>query len=84
MKILSLIALTTLVTLVTIVKPVQPTFHDNIFNIDKGAESVGDMCFCKLNGQIDDCMCNVDTVDYFNNMKIFPRLQSLLHKPYFR
>merc|ERR1711963_1076073 len=29
-------------------------------------------------------MCDVDTVDYFNNMKIFPRLQSLLQKDYFR
>lgn len=37
-----------------------------------------DKCFCQLEGKIDDCMCNVDTVDYFNNMKIFPRLQSLL------
>ena len=29
-------------------------------------------------------MCNVDTVDYFNNMKIYPRLQSILQKDYFR
>ncbi|XP_034253391.1 ero1-like protein isoform X1 [Thrips palmi] len=41
-------------------------------------------CFCKLEGQIDDCSCNVDTVDHFNNMKIFPRLQSLLSADYFR
>ena len=41
-------------------------------------------CFCKLAGQIDDCTCDVDTVDYFNNMKIYPRLQSLLQKPFFR
>lgn len=38
----------------------------------------------QLKGQIDDCSCNVDTVDHFNNMKIFPRLQSLLSKDYFR
>ena len=43
-----------------------------------------DKCFCQLEGKIDDCMCNVDTVDYFNNMKIFPRLQSLLQKDFFR
>ncbi|XP_015594995.1 ero1-like protein [Cephus cinctus] len=43
-----------------------------------------DQCFCKLKGSIDDCSCNVDTVDYFNNMKIYPRLQSLLIKDYFR
>ena len=41
-------------------------------------------CFCKLEGKIDDCFCDIHTVDYFNNMKIFPRLQSLLAKPYFK
>lgn len=44
----------------------------------------GDLCFCKLKGTIDDCSCSVDTVDYFNNVKIFPRLSSLLVKNYFR
>ncbi|XP_034944457.1 ero1-like protein [Chelonus insularis] len=43
-----------------------------------------DQCFCKLKGSIDDCSCSVDTVDYFNNMKIYPRLQSLLVRAYFR
>uniref|UniRef100_A0A336MHH0 CSON001785 protein n=1 Tax=Culicoides sonorensis TaxID=179676 RepID=A0A336MHH0_CULSO len=42
------------------------------------------LCFCQLQGTIDDCSCNVDTVDYFNNVKIYPRLQSLLIKDYFR
>lgn len=44
----------------------------------------GDHCFCKLKGRLDDCSCNVDTVDHFNNMKIYPRLSSLLNKDYFR
>ncbi|XP_070161786.1 ero1-like protein isoform X2 [Polyergus mexicanus] len=43
-----------------------------------------DQCFCKLKGSIDDCTCNVDTVDYFNNMRIYPRIQSLLGRDYFR
>ncbi|XP_044256756.1 ero1-like protein isoform X1 [Tribolium madens] len=43
-----------------------------------------DDCFCQLHGKIDDCSCNVDTVDHFNNVKIYPRLRSLLHKGYFR
>ena len=43
-----------------------------------------DKCFCQLEGKVDDCMCDVDTVDYFNNMKMFPRLQSILQKDYFR
>lgn len=38
----------------------------------------------QLKGYIDDCTCNVDTVDYFNNMKIYPRIQSLLVRDYFR
>ena len=46
--------------------------------------SGSDKCFCQLEGKIDDCTCNVDTVDFFNNMKIFPRLQSLLQKDFFR
>jgi hypothetical protein len=43
-----------------------------------------DHCFCKLKERINHCSCNVDTVDNFNNMKIYPRLSSLLNKDYFR
>ena len=38
--------------------------------------SLSDKCFCKLEGQIDDCSCQVNTVDDFNNKKIYPRLKS--------
>lgn len=38
----------------------------------------------QLQGQIDDCSCTIDTVDTFNNVKIYPRLRSLLNKDYFR
>uniref|UniRef100_A0A1A9UG52 Ero1-like protein n=1 Tax=Glossina austeni TaxID=7395 RepID=A0A1A9UG52_GLOAU len=41
-------------------------------------------CFCELRGSINDCSCDVDTVDHFNNIKIYPRLKSLLVKNYFR
>lgn len=40
--------------------------------------------FAQLKGSINDCSCTVDTVDYFNNNKVFPRLRSLLLKDYFR
>lgn len=40
--------------------------------------------FLQLEGSINDCSCDVDTVDHFNNMKIYPRLQSLLVKNFFR
>lgn len=52
-------------------------------NGQNGVLSAGDGCFC-LHGQIDDCSCNVDTVDYYNNLKVYPRLRSLLYKNYFR
>lgn len=38
----------------------------------------------QLQGTIDDCSCNVDTVDYYNNVKIYPRLRSILVKDFFR
>lgn len=38
----------------------------------------------QLKGSIDDCSCNIDTVDYFNNNKIHPRLKSLLVRDFFR
>ena len=41
-------------------------------------------CFCHLGGHIDDCLCSVDTVDHFNNQLVFPRLDGLLRRPYFR
>lgn len=37
-----------------------------------------------MKGSLNDCSCNVNTVDYFNNVKIYPRLRSLLSKDYFR
>jgi len=45
---------------------------------------LSEKCFCQLDGVIDDCSCKVDTVDDFNNKKIYPRLKSLLAKDYFR
>ncbi|XP_037027815.1 ero1-like protein [Bradysia coprophila] len=53
------------------------------FHTEKQNEN-GKNCFCELKGSINDCSCNVDTVDYFNNNRITPRLKSLLVKDYFR
>ncbi|XP_014224509.1 ero1-like protein [Trichogramma pretiosum] len=58
--------------------------HSYGFNFGNHDRPTGGQCFCKLNGAIDDCSCTVDTVDYFNNAKIYPRLQSLLVRDYFR
>lgn len=43
-----------------------------------------DRCFCKLQGEVDDCSCKVETLDSLNNNKIYPRLKSLLSRNYFR
>ena len=40
--------------------------------------------FFQLKGEVDDCSCKVDTVDSFNNLKIYPRVKSLVEKDYFR
>lgn len=62
------------------------SISDNIINsgTDGGVDKIEDDCFCQLEGKIDECTCNIDTVDYFNNVKIYPRLKSLLQKDYFR
>jgi len=52
----------------------SPSLHDTL----------SDQCFCKLEGAIDDCRCEVGTVDHFNNAKVYPRLASLLQRDYFR
>ncbi|RMB98536.1 hypothetical protein DUI87_24750 [Hirundo rustica rustica] len=41
-------------------------------------------CFCQVTGYLDDCTCDVETIDAFNNYKLFPRLSELLESDYFR
>ncbi|CAH0385010.1 unnamed protein product [Bemisia tabaci] len=51
------------------------------FGADK---TINELCFCKLQGKVDDCNCTIDAVDYFNNKKAYPRISSLVLKDYFR
>ncbi|KAF2986899.1 hypothetical protein EK904_003795, partial [Melospiza melodia maxima] len=37
-----------------------------------------------VTGYLDDCTCDVETIDAFNNYKLFPRLNELLQSDYFR
>lgn len=53
-------------------------------NKSRSESQHGEGCFCKLEGRIDDCSCNVDTVDHFNNVKLYPVLQSILITDFFR
>lgn len=41
-------------------------------------------CFCQITGNLDDCACDVETIDAFNNDLLFPKLQKLLESDYFR
>uniref|UniRef100_A0A3B5MBI0 ERO1-like protein alpha n=1 Tax=Xiphophorus couchianus TaxID=32473 RepID=A0A3B5MBI0_9TELE len=40
--------------------------------------------FPQVTGELDDCTCDVETIDSFNNEQIFPKLQPLLESHYFR
>uniref|UniRef100_A0A8D0BTH8 ERO1-like protein alpha n=1 Tax=Salvator merianae TaxID=96440 RepID=A0A8D0BTH8_SALMN len=48
------------------------------------SSSAEQRCFCQVTGHLDDCTCDVETIDSYNNYKIFPRLQKLLESDYFR
>lgn len=41
-------------------------------------------CFCQVTGELDDCTCDVETIDSFNNEQLFPKLKTLLESDYFR
>jgi len=79
------ILLWTLTVIVTADKGPFSTKKSFSFSGTKGGSfSPSDQCFCKLEGHIDDCSCKVDTVDHFNNARIYPRLKSLVAKDYFK
>ncbi|KAK7104719.1 hypothetical protein V1264_019389 [Littorina saxatilis] len=48
------------------------------------SDKVSDACFCKLQGEVDDCSCKVESLDSLNNNKIYPRLKSLMTNNYFK
>ncbi|XP_074677227.1 ERO1-like protein alpha [Strix aluco] len=53
--------------------------------VPRGPPSVAERrCFCQVTGHLDDCTCDVETIDAFNNYKLFPRLNELLESDYFR
>ncbi|XP_061736736.1 ERO1-like protein beta isoform X1 [Nerophis ophidion] len=41
-------------------------------------------CFCHLTGVLDDCFCDVESIDLFNNFRIYPRIKKLTERDYFR
>lgn len=58
-----------------------------VFNTNSNSNSNkknSNKCFCMLNGDVDDCQCKIEAIDKFNNYKIFPRLNAIVQKDYFR
>lgn len=43
-----------------------------------------DQCFCELTGRVEDCCCDVETVDSLNRLVVYPLVTSLVADPYFR
>ncbi|XP_072424820.1 ERO1-like protein alpha [Chiloscyllium punctatum] len=41
-------------------------------------------CSYQLTGYLDDCTCDIETIQDFNNKKLFPKIQELLESDYFR
>uniref|UniRef100_A0A4W4DS10 Endoplasmic reticulum oxidoreductase beta n=1 Tax=Electrophorus electricus TaxID=8005 RepID=A0A4W4DS10_ELEEL len=37
-----------------------------------------------LTGVLDDCFCDIESIDVFNNLKIFPLIRKLIEKDFFR
>jgi len=41
-------------------------------------------CFCQLTGYLDDCSCEIEVLDKYNNKIIYPQLYQILQRNYFR
>nr|XP_035930010.1 ERO1-like protein beta isoform X2 [Halichoerus grypus] len=38
----------------------------------------------QVTGVLDDCLCDIDSIDNFNTFKIFPKIKKLQERDYFR
>lgn len=41
-------------------------------------------CLCHLTGVLDDCFCDIESIDVFNNFKIYPHIRKLTERDFFR
>ncbi|XP_062303394.1 ERO1-like protein alpha [Osmerus eperlanus] len=61
------------------------TFYSILnLRLSSSSSSASQRCFCQVTGSLDDCTCDVETIDAFNNEHLFPKLQKLLESDYFR
>lgn len=52
--------------------------------MSSSSSSPAHRCFCQVTGHLDDCTCDVESIDTFNNIQLFPKLIQLLQSDYFR
>ncbi|KAJ8246131.1 hypothetical protein GJAV_G00263960 [Gymnothorax javanicus] len=50
----------------------------------RSSDSQDQSCFCHLTGVLDDCFCDIESIDVFNNFKIYPSIQKLVERDYFK
>lgn len=53
-------------------------------SLTEGQFQPGQPCFCKTSEAVDSCRCSACSIDEFNNRKVYPLLQELLQKDFFR
>nr|XP_043883744.1 ERO1-like protein beta isoform X2 [Solea senegalensis] len=46
--------------------------------------TLGELLHLQLTGVLDDCFCDVESIDVFNNFKLYPRVRKLTERDYFR
>ncbi|KAL6111050.1 ero1b [Pungitius sinensis] len=64
--------------------PTSPNRAPESPDPNRAPESPDQSCFCHLTGVLDDCFCDVESIDVFNNFKLYPRIKRLTEKDYFR
>ncbi|CDQ89698.1 unnamed protein product [Oncorhynchus mykiss] len=60
------------------------TYNNQYSSKEDASDSQDQSCFCHLTGVLDDCFCDIESIDVFNNFKIYPRIQKLTERDYFR
>ncbi|XP_073682463.1 ERO1-like protein alpha [Garra rufa] len=55
----------------------EPVYEDTLDSQDQS-------CLCHLTGVLDDCFCDIESIDVFNNFKIYPHIRKLIARDFFR
>ncbi|XP_052275217.1 ERO1-like protein beta isoform X2 [Dreissena polymorpha] len=70
--------------LIVSIDSVKNKSKKNIGSSATSSTSQSPGCFCKLFGEVDDCTCKIDSLESLNNLQVYPRLDSLLARNFFR